>query len=228
MVPRSSFDADTETVRRAPDLSRVAHSHWPSAHSHGEYPSMKLAQFIATAIALTSLAACGPSDPNHASDSTSEAMLEVAEQGDLNALDKLLSQHPQPDVRDSCDWTPLMKASLYGHAPVVARLLDAGANVDAVDKGGYTAMMLAASNNHADAVELLLERGAMVDHQESTEGWTALIWAAKQGHVMSVDTLLRHRADLTLKDFKGKTAMDWASEGGYHEVQRLLQSADHY
>ena len=194
---------------------------------HGECAIMKLAHAITLAIALTGLAACEPSDPNNASDNASVALLDAAEQGDLNALDQLLAQHRQPDVRDSCDWTPLMKAALYGHTPVVARLLDAGASLDAVDKGGYTAMMLAASNNHAAAVELLLQRGAMVDHQESTEGWTALIWAAKQGHAKSVESLLRHRADPTLKDFGGKTAMDWASEGGYAEVQRLLQSADH-
>ncbi|WP_295405274.1 ankyrin repeat domain-containing protein [uncultured Thiocystis sp.] len=188
---------------------------------------MKLAQTITLAITLTGLAACGPSGSNNESASAGEALLEVAEQGDLDALDQLLAKHRQPDVRDSCDWTPLMKAALYGHTPVVARLLDAGASVDAMDKGGYTAMMLAASNNHADTVDLLLQRGAMVDHQESTEGWTALIWAAKQGHAKSVDTLLHHRADVTLKDFDGKTAMDWDSAGGYVEVSRRLQAADH-
>ncbi|MBK5964905.1 hypothetical protein CCR95_12630 [Thiocystis minor] len=186
---------------------------------------MKLAQTIALTIALTGLAACGPSGSHQ--ESVGEALLEVAEQGDLDALDQLLAKHRQPDVRDSCDWTPLMKAALYGHTPVVARLLDAGASVDAMDKGGYTAMMLAASNNHAEAVDLLLRRGAMVDHQESTEGWTALIWAAKQGHLKSVDTLLRYHADRTLKDFKGKTALDWTSEGGYVELSSLLQAADH-
>ncbi len=184
---------------------------------------MKLASSIALAITLTGLAACGPSDSSHTSDSASLALLDVAEQGDLNALNQLLSKHRQPDVRDSCDWTPLMKAALYGHTPVVARLLEAGANIDAVDKGGYTAMMLAASNNHAEAVDLLLKRGAMVDHQESTEGLTALIWAAKQGHAKTVETLLHHRADRTLKDFKGKTGTDWAGEGGYADVLRLLQ-----
>jgi ankyrin repeat protein len=191
---------------------------------------MKLAHSIALTITLTGVVACGPSDPNNtqmnASGSAGAALLEVAEQGDLNALNRLLSNQRQPDVRDSCNWTPLMKAALYGHTPVVARLLEAGARIDAVDKGGYTAMMLAASNNHAETLDLLLTRGAMVDHQESTEGWTALIWAAKQGHVKSVDTLLRHHADRTLKDFAGKTATDWAREGGYADVlQRLLQSA---
>ncbi len=185
---------------------------------------MKCTHIITLAITLTGLAACSQSDPNPLPGTTGETLLDIAEQGDLSALNQMLSQHRQPDVRDSCQWTPLMKAALYGHTAVVERLLAAGAKVDAVDKGGYTAMMLAASNDHAEAVDLLLKHGAMVDHQESTEGWTALIWAAKQGHAKTVATLLHHRADRTLKDFKGQTALDWANAGGFTEIQRLLQT----
>ncbi len=194
-----------------------------------KHATMKPASFsILITLLLITLVACSPSDSDDSPDNSSgEALLDVAEQGNLDALNALLVRH-RPDVRDSCDWTPLMKAALYGHTPVVARLLDAGASIDAVDKGGYTAMMLAASNNHAATVELLIERGAMIDHREDTEGLTALIWAAKQGHAKTVETLLRHRADRTLKDFGGRTAADWAATGGYAEVQRLLASpSDH-
>lgn len=171
---------------------------------------------------VSALAACGQSDTDG---STGEALLEVAEQGDLNALDALLARTRQPDARDSCNWTPLMKAALNGHTAVVERLIDAGAEIDAVDTGGYTAMMLAASNNHAEVVDLLLAHGAMVDHQEDTKGWTALIWAAKQGHAKSVETLLRHSADKTLKDFDGKTAAAWASETDRAEIANLLEDS---
>lgn len=177
---------------------------------------------IPVLVTLALLCGCGRSSDDSASSGAGDALLAVAEQGDLQALDKILARHRQPDVRDSCHWTPLMKAALNGHAAVVSRLLQAGAEVDAADKGGYTAMMLAASNNHADIVDLLLTRGAMVDHQEATKGWTALIWAAKQGHTATVKTLLAHGADPTLKDFDGKTAADWAREEGYGDVLALL------
>ena len=176
---------------------------------------------------LSPLAGCGQSGSSSntaiAPDGPGMALIESAEQGDLSAVEQLLARNRQPNVRDSCDWTPLMKAALNGHAAIVDRLLQAGAQVDAMDSGGYTAMMLAASNNHAAIVERLLDKGAMVDHQESTMGWTALIWAAKQGHVASVKTLLDHRADRTLKDFEGKTAADWAREGGHEEILALLR-----
>ncbi|NKN33679.1 ankyrin repeat domain-containing protein [Marichromatium bheemlicum] len=170
---------------------------------------------------LVALTGCGGPDDQGAGD---PALLEFAAQGDLGALDGLLSRTGQPDVRDNCDWTPLMKAALNGHTAVVERLLAAGATIDAEDKGGYTAMMLAASNNHADIVDLLLQHGAMIDHQEQTRGWTALIWATNQGRTAAVETLLQHGADRTLKDFEGKTAADWARINDKPEILALLQA----
>jgi ankyrin repeat protein len=151
-------------------------------------------------------------------------LLEVAERGDISALDALLKRTGSADVRDSCDWTPLMKAALYGHIEVVERLLDAGATIDAQDNGGYTAMMLAASNNHAQIVDLLLNRGAMVDHQEQTHGWTALSWAGGKGHTETVEILLRHGADHTLEDFAGHTAKDRARESGQQAIIERLSA----
>jgi ankyrin repeat protein len=75
-------------------------------------------------------------------------------------------------------------------------------------------------------VEQLLAHGAMVDHQERTQGWTALIWAAKQGYGPTVATLMRHRADPTLKDFSGRTATDWARETGHDDLVALLEPGD--
>jgi ankyrin repeat protein len=136
-------------------------------------------------------------------------LLDVAERGDVSALDTLLGRRVSPDVRDQCQWTPLMKAALNGHLDAVTHLVQAGARVDAEDKGGYTALMLAASNNHAGVVAALLDAGAMIDHQERTEGVTALVWAAKRGHRETVDLLLARGADRTLPDFSGNSANDY-------------------
>ena len=169
------------------------------------------------------LSACGNSaPPNALSEDWVPPLVASAERGDVAVLDALLRKDPKPDVRDSCDWTPLMKAALNGHLEAVERLLAARAAVDAEDKGGYRALMLAASNDHAPVVEHLLTQGAMVDHQERTQGWTALIWAAKQGHDQTVETLVRHQADPTLKDFSGRTAADWARETGQTSLIPLL------
>ena len=39
-------------------------------------------------------------------------------------------------------------------------------------------------------------------------GWTALIWAAKQGYSATVKALMAGRADISLKDYSGRTAPD--------------------
>jgi ankyrin repeat protein len=178
-----------------------------------------LAPTLISILALTAVSACNPSG---SAQKQGAELLEIAEQGDLSALNALLKPATKVDVRDSCDWTPLMKAALYGHIEVVERLLDAGATIDAQDNGGYTAMMLAASNNHAQIVDLLLSRGAMVDHQEQTHGWTALSWAGGKGHTETVEILLRHGADHTLEDFAGHTAKDRARESGQQAVIERL------
>jgi ankyrin repeat protein len=178
--------------------------------------------WILLAAAMFALAASGCGRDAAEQAGPGVELLQVAERGDLGALDALLRGRAQPDYRDNCDWTPLMKAAQNGHVDAVRRLLDAGANPDAADKGGYTALMLAASNNHADVVELLLSRGAMVDAQEQTQGFTALIWAAQQGKTEAVEALLRHGADKTLPDLAGKTALDQATENGQTAAQSLL------
>ena len=57
---------------------------------------------------------------------------------------------------------------------------------------------------------------------ENTNGWTALIWSAKQGHLETVRILLEHKADLEHKDFSGKTAKNWATEGQLHNIVALF------
>jgi hypothetical protein len=152
-------------------------------------------------------------------------LLQLAESGDASALDALLGRNGDANFRDSCDWTPLMKAAVNGHLDAARRLLDAGAKVDAADKGGYTALLLAASNNHAEVVELLLDHGAMIDAQERTQGYTPLIWAAHRGHKETVSALLRRGADRTLPDVQGLDAASHAGDQGHAELATML-SAD--
>jgi ankyrin repeat protein len=151
-----------------------------------------------------------------------DQLLGFAERGDVSALDALLGRKADANVRDLCDWTPLMKAAVNGHLDAAQRLLEAGASVDAADKGGYTALLLAASNNHAALVELLLDHGAMIDAQERTQGYTPLIWAAHRGHAETVAALLRRGADPTLPDSRGLDAARHASDQGHPGVAALL------
>ncbi|WP_321528903.1 ankyrin repeat domain-containing protein [Sedimenticola selenatireducens] len=174
---------------------------------------------------LLPLAACSPEPPATDKEMSVPALITAAEQGDISRVQNLLSAHDPVDGRDSCQWTPLMKAALYGHIQVADQLIKAGARVDLVDNGGYTALMLAASNNHAGLVKALLAWGANPNLQESTKGWTALIWAAKRGHLESVSALISGGATVGTIDFAGETARSWADKNHHPQVIRLLDSS---
>lgn len=174
--------------------------------------------------AMLLLAGCSAEQPATAETDTPELIV-AAEQGDTLRIESLLSAHDPVDSRDSCQWTPLMKAALNGHTQAADRLIRAGAGLDLADKGGYTALMLAASNNHTELVKALLARGANPNLQESTKGWTALIWAAKRGHLESVAALIEGGAAIGTTDYAGETARSWADKNHHPEVIRLLDSS---
>ena len=190
----------------------------PSQAMHTTRPTTPLLLSAALAI-VPLLAGCGDgTDPA----TRSAQLLTVAERGDVSALDALLKRNRTADVRDSCDWTPLMKAAVNGHVEAARKLLAAGADVEAADKGGYTPLLLAASNNHAELVALLLDAGAMIDAQEQTQGYTPLIWAAHRGHADTVRLLLSRGADATLPDRTGHDAAWHAVEQGHAAVASML------
>jgi ankyrin repeat protein len=47
--------------------------------------------------------------------------------------------------------------------------------------------------------------------------------AASVGEAEVVDRLLKHRADVTLRDWKGRTAIDYAAKDSDHRITQLLQ-----
>lgn len=155
-----------------------------------------------------------------------QPLLNAAESGDLTAIRKLLNSSSNIDIRDACLWTPLMKAALNGHLETTRQLIEAGADLNLTDKGGYSALMLAASNNHAEVVNLLLKAGADPNQVEMTEGFSALIWAVKLGHIETVNRLLASTADRSIRDFDGKSALDWALEEKRGELITLLNPGD--
>ena len=167
------------------------------------------------------LSACSPEQPRNIEPKTT-LLIRAAEAGDTQRIATLLTEAAPVDSRDSCHWTPLMKASLYGHATAANQLITAGAQLDLTDNGGYSALMLAASNNHAPLVRQLLIQGANPNIQESTHGWTALIWAAKRGHKASVSALLEGGAAKGIIDFDGRNAQSWALENHHNAVAELL------
>lgn len=171
-------------------------------------------------------------DPNiHGSDDMT-ALIRAAAGGHNEIVKKLIEAGAQVDATEqNFEQTALHFAiKERGNIETVTLLLDHGANPNHATSDGDTPLTLAASDpDHTKAsqlVELLLSRGADVNHR-GFGGRTALMEAAGRGYVDITKRLLQEKPDLTIKDDKDLTAMDWAKKlENNNEVIALLDGTD--
>lgn len=104
--------------------------------------------------------------------------------------------------------TPLMRASWRGTPNGVKALVARGAKVNPTDSSGRRALHWAAgSKGQVEAIKLLVARGSNVNWQD-IYGNTSLMLAAREPEAGNVKALLALGADRSLRNKKGKTAMD--------------------
>ena len=84
--------------------------------------------------------------------------------------------------------------------------------------------MLASVNAHYRLVDLLIANGASTDKQMRGTGITALMLAAGAGHADITKRLLLAGAKPLLRDAKGNTALDLATQKGHVSACRRWRS----
>ncbi len=110
-------------------------------------------------------------------------------EGDVNEVNRLISQGYDVDSLDHYGQTALMLSAVRGHKVLVDVLLAQNAKLDVTAKFGLSALMLAIINRHIEIAYSLIEAGA--DTQLSGSG---------------------------APGFAGKTAVDLAREAGLSDL----------
>jgi WD40 repeat protein len=173
-----------------------------------------------------------------AQDYVDYALLQAAQQGDVQGVAQSLYLGADPDVQDQDGATALMWATMSGSLESVQLLLEADA--DPLEKGviwldaertAYhgNVIGIAAAYGYLQILRYLIEAAAVpVDDQEwnplewDESGWTALQWAASTGQSDVIRYLLRRGADPDVLSFDGQPALHLALAAGFSEAAGLL------
>jgi beta-lactamase regulating signal transducer with metallopeptidase domain len=149
------------------------------------------------------------------------AIVEAAEQGDIDEVTELLDDGADVNAVVPGDGTPLLVAAREGHRTLVGLLLDRGADANIGVDGDGNALIMAAREGYRDIVTMLLDRGADVNAAVPGDG-NALIMAAREGH-RDIVTMLLDRGALIDEVVPGdENALISASGEGDLDVVRLL------
>lgn len=130
------------------------------------------------------------------------ALCDVAAEGDLRRVRKMLLAGVSPDSFDEEGTTALMASAFAAQTPVVRALLEAGADPNVQDISGLTALMNA-----------VIANGEM-DLDGAFGVFTEI-----------VEALLEAGAEPDIEDEDGMTALDHAAAYDLHEMALLLESA---
>jgi ankyrin repeat protein len=152
---------------------------------------------------------------------------EASALGDVDRVRELVDADPELVKRYADDgFYPLGLAAFFGHADVVAFLLERGADATQRARNQLAVMALhaAAATDQTAIARTMLDAGAPVGSPQQ-DRYTPLHEAAANGNVELVALLLERGADPSARLDDGRAPADLAAEKGHDELaERLLVS----
>eukprot|EP00873_Tetraselmis_striata_P018771 jgi/Tetstr1/439035/TSEL_027527.t1 len=148
----------------------------------------------------------------------STALYRASGKGDLQMVKTLLAAGANQNVRCVRDHgtTPLVAATINGHASTVNALLKGGADLHLTDDKGLAPIHHAADQGHCDIIRIMLGAGAQVNMCTFTTRATPLALAAIRGHRAAVNQLLQAEADV-------RAATCYLSDEGHPSAASFLK-----
>jgi hypothetical protein len=165
--------------------------------------------------------------PSASADGFNNPLVDAADLGKKEQVQKLLRQGSKPDSKGDFGTTALMRAAFRGNLEIVHILIESGAYVDAADIGGETALHIAARTGHTEIVEELLNSDAFIDIQDK-EKWTPLMRAVKAKRSDIANMLIKKGADLTLVNEMNESVLMHAAIGGKPEIVKMILGSKNY
>jgi ankyrin repeat protein len=137
---------------------------------------------------------------------------------------RLITAGADANIANRTGATPFTLACNNGSAPIVERLLAAGASPTASPSGALPLSACAASGSTA-AVRLLIARGANVNESDRARRQTPLMWAAADNHAGVVRLLYEAGANIDARSSGNFTALMFAVRQNARESVRALLDA---
>jgi len=155
------------------------------------------------------------------------SLILAADDGDIEAIDLLVSRGADLDAATSEGVTALMYASHNGFPDVVNYLLQKGAEVNAVPENGITALISASKTGDYEICEMLLDSGAYVDNKDYN-GLSALMYASAYNYPEIIELCLENGAAINQRDWLGNNPLLMAAcFGNFEAVDALLDLEAH-
>ena len=198
----------------------------------------RLAIILLCCLARAACSSGGSGGGSSSSDGATRALHAAARSGDDAALAAALAAGAAIDdvsLAGASRQSPLMAASLGGHASCVSALLAAGADAAVGEKDGYTPLHGAAFQGRAAAASVLLAAGGgrVPRGPHAGDGIWPLqraTWGREPRHAATVKAFLDAGGEggsPRVRDREGKTPLDHArAHGASEETIRLLEDAE--
>ena len=119
--------------------------------------------------------------------------------------------------------TLLHYAAQFDHDRLIKQLIERNFDLDKRDDGGGSAYHIAAICGSTSSLQTLLEADPHHVDDVNKLKQTPLMFAVWRDKVKSVEVLLRFKANLSLVDVDGETALDFARQLNHVECIKLLE-----